>query len=69
MNSKIMNVMKKKMQFMMPNAKLAFSIAQSFWILAEIPLDPETPFVPTLRYVEPVSVMLVQLALEMPRSS
>lgn len=69
MNSKIVNVMKKNMQFMMPNAKLAFSIAQSFVILAESPLDPEIPFVPTLKYVGPLSVTLEQLALEMPRSS
>ena len=61
--------MKKKMQFIMPKAKLAFSIAQSFLILAEIPLEPEIPLVPTLRYVGPLSVTLEQLALEMPRSS
>ena len=63
------NVMKKNMQFMMPNAKLAFSIAQSFLMLAEYPLDPETPLVPTLMYVGPLSVTLEQLALAMPRSS
>lgn len=69
MKSKIKNVIKKNMQFMMPNAKLAFCIAHSFLILAEIPLDPETPLVPTLRYVGPLSLTLEQLALAMPRSS
>ena len=64
-----MNVMKKNMQFMMPKAKLAFSIAQSFLILAEIPLDPETPLVPTLMYDGPLSLILEQLALATPRSS
>ena len=57
------------MQFMMPKAKLAFSIAQSFLMLAEIPVEPEIPLVPTLRYVGPLSVTLEQLALAMPRSS
>ena len=69
MNSRITKVMKKNMQFMMPNAKLAFSIAHSFLILAEMPVDPETPLVPTLRYVGPLSVKLEQLAPAMPRSS
>lgn len=69
MKSKMRNVVKKNMQFMMPNAKLAFCIAHSFLMLAERPLDPETPLVPTLRYVGPLSLMLEQLALAMPRSS
>ena len=61
--------MKKKMQFIMPNAKLAFCIAQSFVMLAERPLDPEIPLVPTLTYVGPLLLMLEQLAPAMPRSS
>ena len=69
MKSRIKNVMKKNMQFMMPNAKLAFSIAHSFLILAEMPVDPETPLVPTLRYVGPLLLKLEQLAPAMPRSS
>ena len=69
MKSKMVNVMKKNMQFMMPNAKLAFSIAQSFLMLAERPLDPETPLVPTLTYVGPLVLTLEQSALAMPRSS
>ena len=69
MKSKIVNVIKKNMQFIMPNAKLAFCIAHSFLILAERPLDPETPLVPILRYVGPLSLTLEQLALAMPRSS
>ena len=69
MKSKIKNVMKKNMQFMMPNAKLAFCIAQSFVTLAEIPLEPEIPLDPTVMYVEPLSLMLEQLTWVMPRSS
>lgn len=53
MKSRIRKVMKKNMQFMMPNAKLAFCMAHSFSMLAERPLDPETPLVPTLTYVGP----------------
>lgn len=69
MKSKIVKVMKKNMQFMMPNAKLAFCMAQSFLMSAEIPLEPDIPLVPTLTYVGPLSVTLEQFALEMPRSS
>ena len=69
MKSRMKKVMKKNMQFMMPNAKAAFCIAHSFFILADSPLDPETPFVPTLMYVGPLLLMLEQLAPEMARSS
>ena len=69
MKSRMKSVMKKNMQFIMPNAKLAFSIAHSPLTLAEMPVDPETPLLPTLRYVGPLSLKLEQSAPAMPRSS
>ena len=69
MKHRIKKVMKKNMQFMMPNAKLAFSIAHSPLTLAEMPVEPETPLVPTLRYVGPLLLKLEQSAPAMPRSS
>ena len=69
MNSSRKAVMKKKMQFMMPNAKLAFCIAQYLFVFRSRPFEPLTPFVPTETYAGPLSFKVVQLALAIPRNS
>ena len=48
-NNNKVDVKKKKMMFMIPNAKLAFCIEQGLLKLAENGLDPLTPFDPTVR--------------------
>ena len=71
MNSSRMLVTKKKMQFIMPNAKLAFNIEQVLLGSAakgELDVCPKYPNGPRLMYSGP-EVKLVQLALAMSRSS
>lgn len=62
-------VMAKKIQFMIPNAKLALSIAQVLLMLTENGLDPLKPFGPRETNAPSLVEKLEQLALEMPRSS
>ena len=61
--------MKKKMQFIMPKAKLALSIAHVLLVLICRPLDPLKPFGPKDTENTPFPLKLVQLAFEMLRSS
>ena len=61
--------MKKNMQFMMPKAKLALSIAHVLLVLICRPLDPLKPFGPRDTENTPSPLKLVQLAFEILRSS
>ena len=61
--------MKKKMQFMIPNAKLAFSMAHDLSVARCTPLDPLKPFGPRDTEKAPLLEKEVQLAVDMPRSS
>ena len=61
-----MKVTKKKMQFMIRNAKLALSIAQVLFVLSEAPFSLEMPFVPMLTDIVP-GVNWVQFSLAMNR--
>ena len=61
--------MKKNMQFIMPKAKLALSIAHVLLVLICRPLDPLTPFGPRDTEKTPFPLKLVQLALDILRSS
>ncbi len=66
-----MLVLKKKMQFMMPNAKHAFNIEHVLFTSAakgELDVCPKYPNGPKLTY-SGAAVKLVQLALAMSRSS
>ena len=57
------------MQFIMPKAKLALSMAHVLLVLICRPLDPLTPFGPRDTENTPFPLKLVQLALDILRSS
>ena len=61
--------MKKNMQFIMPNAKLALSMAHVLLVLICRPLDPLTPFGPRDTENTPFPLKVVQLAVDILRNS
>jgi len=60
--------MKKKIQFMIPNAKDAFNMEQLFWTFTEIPLMVMLPKIPD-QVAPPEVETWVQFAEPMKRSS
>lgn len=69
MNSNRKAVIAKKIQFMIPKAKLAFSIEQGLLKLTENGPDALAPFEPTYTPKELLVLKLVQFCFAMPRSS
>ena len=67
--SKINEVIKKNMQFIMPKAKLALSMAHVLLVLICRPLDPLTPFGPRDTENTPFPLKVVQLAWDILRNS
>lgn len=69
MNNNSMDVMKKNMQFMIPNAKHALSIAHVLLMLVEKGELPLNPFGPSDTKKLPLAEKFEQLAFDMLRSS
>ncbi len=69
MNSNRKDVMKKNMQFIIPNAKQALSIAHVLLMLTVKGEFPLKPFDPSVTEKSPLEEKFEQLAEDIPRSS